>query len=250
MTSRAIVADRDDDHRRLLSLALARGGLFDVVADAGDGPTAVELVTRHEADILVLDADLPGLDGIAVVDQVRASRPDCTCVFVTSLAPAELQAAGAVGVVSRDTPATRLASEVRAVAATVAAVDVATHAALAVGGDDLAPRTARRFVDEVLADTGFVDVLDTVELLVTEVVTNAVMHARSEARVVIRLLDDAVRVEVTDTDDSFPARRRPRVDQPGGRGLDLVEKMSRSWGIDMLTVGKRTWFEVAREQVP
>jgi anti-sigma regulatory factor (Ser/Thr protein kinase) len=137
---------------------------------------------------------------------------------------------------------------VRAVAATVEAVDVATLAARAVGSDDLAPRAARRFVDEVLADAGFDDVLDTVELLVTEVVTNAVMHARSEARVVIRLLDDAVRVEVTDTDDSFPARRVPRDDQPGGRGLDLVEKMSRSWGIDMLTVGKRTWFEVAREE--
>jgi anti-sigma regulatory factor (Ser/Thr protein kinase) len=93
-------------------------------------------------------------------------------------------------------------------------------------------------------------VLDTVELLVTEVVTNAVLHARSEAKVVIRLLPDAVRVEVIDDDDSFPVRRKARSDQPGGRGLELVEQMSRAWGIDMLSVGKRTWFEVAREAMP
>ena len=137
----------------------------------------------------------------------------------------------------------------RAVAATVDAVDVATlRRPGASGATTSRPGPPAASSTRCCADAGFADVLDTVELLVTEVVTNAVMHARSEASVVIRLLDDAVRVEVTDADDSFPARRVPRDDQPGGRGLDLVEKMSRSWGIDMLTVGKRTWFEVARER--
>jgi anti-sigma regulatory factor (Ser/Thr protein kinase) len=85
-------------------------------------------------------------------------------------------------------------------------------------------------------------------LLVTEVVTNAVLHARSEARVVVRLLPAAVRVEVVDSDDSFPVRRNPRPDMPGGRGLELVEKMSQSWGIDMLDRGKRIWFEVELDE--
>ena len=71
------------------------------------------------------------------------------------------------------------------------------------------------------------------------------MHARSEADVVVRLLPGAVRVEVCDDDDSFPVRRSPGPEQPGGRGFELVEQMSRSWGIDMLDVGKRVWFEVA-----
>jgi anti-sigma regulatory factor (Ser/Thr protein kinase) len=186
-----------------------------------------------------------------VVSRVQASRPACVCVLVSSLPAVELRAVtGAVGLVPRSTPVRRLAAEVRAVAAAVAAVagaDEASAAELTVASDKLAPRAARRFVNEVLTDTGYEDVLDVVELLVTEVVTNAVLHARSSADVVVRLLPDAVRVEVRDGDDSFPVRRRAHSDQPGGRGFDLVEQMSRSWGIDMLDVGKCTWFEVARQ---
>jgi CheY-like chemotaxis protein len=247
MSTRTVVADRDPDQRRLLGIVLEKDDGFEVIGEADDGPTAVACVVDHEADLLVLDADLPGLDGIAVVSQLRRERPTCTCVFITSLGPSELSGAGSVGIVPRSTPVARLAQEVAAAAAAVAAVDAGRTAALTLGSDDLAPRTARRFVNEVLRDAGYEDALDVVELLVTEVVTNAVLHARSDAKVVVHLLPDAVRVEVVDSDDSFPVRRRPRPDQPGGRGLDLVEQMSRSWGIDMLEVGKRTWFEVPRE---
>ena len=167
---------------------------------------------------------------------------------MTSVPAGELRAAGgAVGIVPRSTPVLDLAAAVRAVAAAVDVVDDPREAAVTFDADHRAPRAARRFVDDILAAGGYGDVLDTVELLVTELVTNAVTHARSEATVLIRLLPDAVRVEVTDLDDSFPIRRLPHPDRPGGRGLELVEQMSRSWGIDMLPVGKRTWFEVARE---
>ena len=250
MSTRTVVADRDPDQRLLLRLVLEKDGGFDVVGEADDGPTAVTCVIEHAAHLLVLDADLPGLDGIGVAGRLREEHPSCTCVFVTSLVPSELGGAGSVGIVPRSTPIARLAHEVAAAAAAVAAVDAGRTAALTLGSSDLAPRTARRFVSEVLRDAGYEDALDVVELLVTEVVTNAVLHARSDAQVVVHLLPDAVRVEVVDTDDSFPVRRRPRPDQPGGRGIDLVEQMSRSWGIDMLQVGKRTWFEVAREAGP
>jgi CheY-like chemotaxis protein len=244
---RTVVADRDPDHRDLLRRALRRDPAIDVVAEAADGPGAVDAVVAEAADVLVLDADLPRLDGPGVVAAVRASHPACRCVFVTSVPAGELHAVGPVGVVPRSTPVLELAAAVRAVAAAVDAADDAAEAAMTVDADNLAPRAARRFVDDVLAAAGYGDVLDTVELLVTELVTNAVTHARSEATVLIRLLPDAVRVEVTDLDDSFPVRRIPHPDRPGGRGLELVEQMSRSWGIDMLEVGKRTWFEVERE---
>lgn len=245
---RTVVADRDADHRMLLRLALARDPALEVVGEAADGPDALDLVERCEADLVVLDADLPRLDGVAVVVAAREVRPSCAAVFVTSVPAVELRAAGRVGIVARSTPATELAGAVRAVAAAVDAVDHALddhHIAL--GEDDLAPRTARRFVDGVLTDAGYDDVLDVVQLLVTELVTNAVMHARSGTTVTVRLLPEAVRVEVVDRDDSFPKRRTPQPDRPGGRGLELVEQMSTSWGIDMLDVGKRTWFEVARD---
>lgn len=248
---RTVVADRDDNQRRLIALALSRDPAFEIVADADGGPAALTLIDRCEADLLVLDVDLPHLDGIEVVSRARAMRPTCACVLVSSLPASELRAAGmlgAVGLVPRSTPVTHLADAVRAVAAAVDVADDAERAAagsLRVDRDRQAPRLARRFVNELLAEGGYDEVLDVVELLVTEVVTNAVVHARSEADVIVQLLPDAVRVEVRDEDDSFPVRRRPDGGQPGGRGFDLVEVMSRSWGIDMLDVGKRVWFEVA-----
>lgn len=248
---RTVVADRDENQRRLVALALSRDPAFDVVADAEDGPAAVDLIERCEADLLVLDVDLPRLDGIEVVSRVRVARPTCACVLVSSLPASELRAAGllgAVGLVPRSTSPTHLAEAVRAVAAAVDAADDAERTAvraLRVDHDKLAPRLARRFVNELLAESGYHAVLDVVELLVTEVVTNAVVHARSGADVIVQLLPHAVRVEVGDDDDSFPVRRQPGGVEPGGRGFDLVERMSRAWGIDMLEVGKRVWFEVA-----
>lgn len=248
---RTVVADRDADQRVLVARALARDPTFDIVGTADDGVEAIDLAERCEADLLVLDVELPRLDGIEVVARVRAARPACACVLVSSLPVSELRAAGVlgrVGVVPRSTPATELAAAVRAVAAAVRVADDAEHiaaASLRVSRDKQAPRVARRFVNDVLRDAGYDEVLDVVELLVTEVVTNAVVHARSEADVLVRFLPGAVRVEVHDADDSFPVRRQPGRDQPGGRGFDLVEQMSRSWGIDMLDIGKRVWFEVA-----
>lgn len=248
MTYRTVIADRMPEQRTLLRLALARDPDFDVVAEAADGRRAVELVDRCDADILLVDVALPELDGLEVIAAVRERTPACSCILVSSLERRELEraggAVGAVGVVARSTPPTRLAADVRLLAAAVDAAADAMAATMTVEPDNLAPRSVRRFVGEVLG--GHDDVLDTVQLLVTELVTNTVMHARSSAEVVVRILPDAVRVEVTDRDDSFPVRRRARIDQPGGRGLDLVEQLSRSWGIDMLDVGKRTWFEVAR----
>jgi CheY-like chemotaxis protein/anti-sigma regulatory factor (Ser/Thr protein kinase) len=250
MRHRTVLADAVADQRSLLRLALARDPAFHVVAEAADGRSAVDAVVGTDADLLLLDPDLPALDGVQVVAAVRDARPGCACIFVSSRPPDEVgrasSAAGAVGAVARHTPASRLAADVRLLAA---AVDVATDAAasLHVEADTGAPRLVRRFVSEVLDPVGDGDVIDTVQLLVTELVTNAVVHARTEADVLVRLVPGGVRVEVVDDDDSFPVRRVPHVDRPGGRGLDLVDKMARSWGIDMLEHGKRTWFEVARE---
>lgn len=250
MTLRAVIADRDEDQRHLLALALGRDPAFGVCASTADGGEAVEQVVAHAADLLLFDVDLAGVDGVEVAARVHEARPSCAAVLVSSIPPAELGALpGTVGLIPRSVPPTRLAAEIRAVAAAVEAAGVsARSSSVTLEADRMAPRSARRFVNDVLADAGYGDVLDVVELLVTEVVTNAVLHARTQAEVVARLLPDAVRVEVIDRDDSFPVRRRPSRDQPGGRGFDLVERMSRSWGIDMLEVGKRTWFEVARQE--
>lgn len=85
------------------------------------------------------------------------------------------------------------------------------------------------------------------ELLVSEVVTNAVVHgsARDPLRVCVTLDDDAIRVEVANSGAGFvPAPRALEPDEVGGWGLYLVERLARAWGV---TSGERTkvWFELA-----
>src|SRR5688500_16827251 len=111
-------------------------------------------------------------------------------------------------------------------------------------------RSARRFMGRVLDDADVEpDVCDAVVLLTSEVVTNAVLHARSPIGVAVEIGSHAVRVEVS---DEVPGLRR-EVDRSrhGGRGFVLVAAMASHWGISERkdAGGKSVWFEVARPPV-
>jgi anti-sigma regulatory factor (Ser/Thr protein kinase) len=91
------------------------------------------------------------------------------------------------------------------------------------------------------------EVVDTVELLTSELVTNAVIHARSAPELLVRLGDTVVHVEVCDSDASPPTRRRTGVDAASGRGIAIVEELASTWGVEQVVDdGKRVWFEVRR----
>lgn len=105
--------------------------------------------------------------------------------------------------------------------------------------------TARRFVREALTDTD-VDV-DTALLLVSEVVTNAVLHARSQVRLEVGPVTDHVRIEVHDG-SPLPLRLHTHTSLSAtGRGLRLLEQLSRDWGCDAGRDGKTVWFEVGAQ---
>lgn len=89
-----------------------------------------------------------------------------------------------------------------------------------------------------------------VELLATEIATNAVRHAGTDATVVVRYLGDRIRVEVGDGSTDLPRIRTPDADEAGGRGLALVEALSSGWGVVETMHGKRVWFEVATKPLP
>ncbi|MFI7272440.1 SpoIIE family protein phosphatase [Streptomyces sp. NPDC049879] len=105
-------------------------------------------------------------------------------------------------------------------------------------------REARRLVRESLARWDLLDIEDTVELLVSEVVTNAVRYA--ERPVTVRLLrTDVLRCEVGDDVPQLPRLRQAGPADEGGRGLYLVQRLARSWGATRLSTGKVVWFEMA-----
>ncbi|MFC0498408.1 SpoIIE family protein phosphatase [Streptomyces mutabilis] len=104
--------------------------------------------------------------------------------------------------------------------------------------------SARRFVRAALDDAAS-DLVDTAQLLVSELVTNAVLHARTEAEVTVSRLDGRVRVRVA---DRRPGRGLVPQNCPPyagtGQGLALVEQLASRYGVDVGDEGKTVWFEL------
>jgi two-component sensor histidine kinase len=99
---------------------------------------------------------------------------------------------------------------------------------------------ARHFVSDRIVDPALAQ---TVALLVSEVVTNAVRHAATVVEV-HAVYDGRLRVEVSDDGLGWPRVVHARPDASGGRGLLIVDELATRWGADSLERGKRVWFEV------
>jgi anti-sigma regulatory factor (Ser/Thr protein kinase) len=85
-----------------------------------------------------------------------------------------------------------------------------------------------------------------VELLVSELVTNAVLHARSDVEVRLSTSDRGLRVDVADSSNRRPVMRTRDESAMTGRGLGLVAELSTEWGVDeIVDGGKSVWFVVA-----
>lgn len=99
---------------------------------------------------------------------------------------------------------------------------------------------ARRFVECALGRWGATEILEDVQLLASELVTNAVLHARTTIELVLTQAQDVVRLEVHDRraglESVTPVER--------GRGLQLVEGLTQRWGIVDDGGGKVVWLEI------
>ena len=108
-------------------------------------------------------------------------------------------------------------------------------------------RTARRFVGEHCRLAGFsAQRCDDALLLASELVTNAVLHGRSEVCVEVAARGDVLRVSVLDENSRHPARVAEDPNALDGRGLALVEALSERWGVEDRPLGKAFWFELVR----
>ena len=102
---------------------------------------------------------------------------------------------------------------------------------------------ARRYVVEAIGPVPQ-SVEDAVSIVVSELATNCVRHARTDFTVDIELTPTQLRVEVADAGSGTPAIRSPQPSEPSGRGLLLVRELTDDWGVDRRDgeSGKGVWF--------
>jgi hypothetical protein len=103
------------------------------------------------------------------------------------------------------------------------------------------PALARAFCDDVLTGTVGDACRDDARLVVSELVTNAVVHARTWIELAIFVRDSMVHIEVTDFGVDRP---RVWVGTEGGRGIPIVEALCHEWGVTDLGSAKTVWCEL------
>jgi two-component system response regulator DesR len=142
---RLLLADDQQLVRSALAALLELDEAFEVVAQVGRGDQVVAAAREHQADVALLDIEMPGLDGLAAAAALAQEVPQCRVIILTTFGrPGYLRRAmesGALGFVVKDAPAEQLADAVRRVAAGERVVDPALAAATLAGG--ASPLTGR-----------------------------------------------------------------------------------------------------------
>jgi DNA-binding NarL/FixJ family response regulator len=249
---RVLLVDDDPDYRLLVRIALEADARYEVVGEARDGREAVSTAARQRPDVILLDCSMPGTDAFDCLPDLRRTSPASRVVLISGHSAAELEiasaAVGALGYIGKDVPPSRLPTELATVAGMVDAVEaVLFQASTSLAGDPSSAGAARRFVAGSLQPWRLGPLVDTVTLLTSELVTNALVHAGSDVDVVVRLTSMLARVEVTDRSELAPTPRPASLDDDSGRGLALVQALARRWGTSRQPGGGKTvWFEVPR----
>jgi DNA-binding NarL/FixJ family response regulator len=234
------VGSGTEDLRFFVDVAIGSGAL-EVLGVASNHDQTVELAHVHQPDVMVLDLDAMGA-GREVVAAVRQVAPNTRVVVVSDSQPdrtREVLGVNPDGYVSRKVSAHRLVEEILHLVSGALA-----QAAAALESSPDSARSARQLASAAVSAWGRQEVEDAVTLLISELVTNAVRHARSVVEVVIRLLPERVRVEVRDNSPDPPQPREADAEDESGRGLILVDALAHAWGVEAREDGKSVWFEV------
>jgi len=116
-TIRILLCDDQPLFRKGLRILLSLQPDFEVVDEAANGAEAIELAKKHRPAVVLMDLQMPGLDGIAATRRVRAELPDCQVIALTTFDDDENVfeglRAGAIGYLLKDVPPEKLFEAIR-----------------------------------------------------------------------------------------------------------------------------------------
>jgi DNA-binding NarL/FixJ family response regulator len=238
---RVLVVDDVPEMRRMLSTVLGLKGLR-VVGEAEDGRNAVELAAELQPDVVILDLGLPDLEGRDVLTGIRNHAPQCRVVIfsgvrVDDTAELETRVEGYVG-------------KEQELEILLDAVEAAVHRPVQVVTRSF-PRMlesvarARTMTARALTDWGMGHLAGDGLVVVSELATNAVLHARTPFELRLSSHPRSFRIAVLDHGPGTPEPLAPSGVRPHGRGLQIVDAMASAWGVSGLKEGtKLVWAEL------
>ena len=244
MDRSVLLVDDVPELRGVLRQALRLRDGFSVVAEAEDGATAITAAARHQPDVIVLDLGLPDLAGHEVLTRLRAVSPAAQIVVYTgSVTPDRVPYTAEVeAFVTKDHDVAYLLDLLARL--TFRRYDTA-RIDLGPARSDVA--VARRFVAEQCRDWGCGDIVEDAELVVSELVTNALLYGASRCELRAGLSEAALRLQVVDQGGGMPDPQAASDTDEHGRGLLLVTVLSAAWGVEALPDGgKIVWAELLR----
>lgn len=241
-----IMANRGADARLL---SVAQTPPLGVLAEID--PLALRCPVQDGTTIVLYTDGLVERRGELITDGIERLRSVTRCESPERLCGQVMDAL--IGQYVPDDDVALLALQVNVQATTQKQPPVANGASVSVARSDLFPchptsvRAARHFVDECVELLGLRSLPD-VQLMVSELATNAVLHSGARFDVTIERLDErAVRVEVRDFGTGLPQYFSRGAAAENGRGLQIVDLIAETWGVDSRPGGhgKSTWFVVA-----
>jgi CheY-like chemotaxis protein len=237
-----LLVDDAPDIRELLRVALRARGGFDVVGETGTGAEAVRLARTLRPDVVVLDLGMPDVTDKELLADLRRESPTTRIVIFsgsdTDRAWFEQRSEGYV------LKGSRLADLIDVLADADTSPD-RDQAVLELPHDVVAVREARALVRQLLLDWGYDDLIDDATLVVSELVTNAVAHTRSNFAVVVNRSGGGVRIEVRDQGPGTPDPKPFSDSAEDGRGLMIVSALASAWGVDTAPPSKTVWVELS-----
>lgn len=244
MAIRVLLVDDVPEVRRLVRTALRFREVFTVVGEAGDGEEAIECARRLRPDIVVLDIGLPDIAGKHVLTRLRDEVPGIKVVIFSGTEAAE--SGGIVddveGYVLKNGRLDYLVDLLEEVGR-----GDTVRASVELAYDVESARVGRNFTRSTLLEWGVATSVDDALLVVSELISNAVMHAESGCELRLALSPVVLRIEVADDGGGTPDPLPPSRTRPFGRGLNLIDSVASAWGVDPVdSGGKVVWAEIPR----
>lgn len=244
MPIRVLLVDDVPEVRRLVKTALRFRDVFEVVGEAANGSEAIERTATLRPDIVVLDIGLPDIVGQELLTKIREQVPNTKVVVFTGTEPRDSAGIDARvdGYAMKDSQLDYLVELLEKVGQ-----QRIGQTTLRLDGSLTSAREARAFTASALAEWGVTDIVDDVLLVVTELVNNAVTHARSDCELRLSISPLSLRIEVVDKGPGAPDPLPPSATRNHGRGLHLVDALTAAWGFEPNPDGgKVVWAELLR----